>query len=71
MDAKTQEMLIGLGKDWLAGGVSAGVSKTAVAPIGKGKRMQNPSLHRTVLEFIPWLSRNVFWSIFLFSLPRT
>jgi hypothetical protein len=35
MDAKTQEMLVGLAKDWLAGGVSAGVSKTAVAPIGE------------------------------------
>ena len=35
VDAKTQEMLIGLGKDWLAGGVSAGISKTAVAPIGE------------------------------------
>jgi hypothetical protein len=35
MDAKTQEMLVGLAKDWLTGGVSAGVSKTAVAPIGK------------------------------------
>ncbi len=40
MDAKTQEMLIGLGKDWLAGGVSAGVSKTAVAPIGEDKSTQ-------------------------------
>ena len=40
MDAKTQEMLIGLGKDWLAGGVSAGVSKTAVAPIGEEKSAQ-------------------------------
>ena len=35
MDAKTQEMLVGLAKDWLTGGVSAGVSKTAVAPIGE------------------------------------
>jgi hypothetical protein len=41
MDAKTQEMLIGLGKDWLAGGVSAGVSKTAVAPIGEEQRASN------------------------------
>jgi hypothetical protein len=34
MDSKTQDMLVGLAKDWLTGGVSAGVSKTAVAPIG-------------------------------------
>ncbi len=46
MDAKTQEMLIGLGKDWLAGGVSAGVSKTAVAPIGKEKRNQQSVCHK-------------------------
>jgi solute carrier family 25 (adenine nucleotide translocator) protein 4/5/6/31 len=37
MDAKTQEMLVGLAKDWLTGGVSAGVSKTAVAPIERVK----------------------------------
>ena len=35
LDPKTQELLVGLAKDWLTGGISAGVSKTAVAPIGE------------------------------------
>lgn len=34
----SSDQLIGIAKDWLAGGVSAGVSKTIVAPIGEDPR---------------------------------
>jgi hypothetical protein len=38
----SSEQLIGIAKDWLAGGVSAGVSKTIVAPIGEDTRPRIP-----------------------------
>jgi hypothetical protein len=34
----SSDQLISIAKDWLAGGVSAGVSKTIVAPIGERSR---------------------------------
>ncbi len=33
--AEGESKLVSIAKDWLAGGVSAGISKTVVAPIGE------------------------------------
>ena len=44
MDQKTTDMVISIAKDWLAGGIAAGVSKTAVAPIGERSFLWNTSL---------------------------
>jgi hypothetical protein len=43
--ADPSSRVVAIAKDWLAGGTAAGLSKTAVAPIGKHVRLHPLAMH--------------------------